>query len=109
MARAKPRASRGARGGAAPIPHPPQPRCTMATDRTTRVARPGPAAQPVKETAIVLTKEENAFLTQVGPGTPGGELLRRYWLPVCPVQELTEAQPTRFVRLLGEDLVLYKD
>src|SRR5262245_49109976 len=56
-----------------------------------------------------LTQEENAFLIQVGPGTPGGELLRRYWYPVAMAQELTEENPTRFVRLLGEDLVLFRD
>src|SRR5436309_13354664 len=58
---------------------------------------------------MVLTKEENEFLTQVGPGTPGGELLRRYWLPIAAAQELTDENPTRFVRILGEDLVLFKD
>ncbi len=57
----------------------------------------------------MLTEEENALLTQVGPGTPAGELLRRYWMPVAPVQDLTEEQPTKFVRILGEDLVLFKD
>jgi 5,5'-dehydrodivanillate O-demethylase len=58
---------------------------------------------------MVLTPEENAFLTQVGPGTPGGELLRRYWLPIAAVQELTDESPTKFVRVLGEDLVVFKD
>ena len=53
---------------------------------------------------MVLTREENDFLTRVGPGTPAGELLRRYWWPFAPARELEE-QPTRFVRLLGEDLV----
>src|ERR687892_619943 len=57
----------------------------------------------------MLSREENELLTQVGPGTPMGELMRRYWHPVAPVPELTDAQPTRFVRILGEDLVLYKD
>src|SRR5437879_13791298 len=57
----------------------------------------------------MLTKEENEFLTRVGPGTPGGELLRRYWHPVGVAQELTAEQPTRFVRLLGENLVLFRD
>ena len=56
----------------------------------------------------MLTPEENEMLTRVGPGTPAGELLRRYWLPVCPASELTAAQPTRFVRLLGEDLVAFR-
>src|ERR671914_109363 len=57
----------------------------------------------------MLTEEMNDRLTRVGPGQPAGELLRRYWLPIAPVQELTSEQPTRFVRLLGEDLVLFKD
>ena len=42
----------------------------------------------------MLTREENELLTQVGPGTPGGELLRRYWLPVSVASELTEQNPT---------------
>ncbi|MEA2638892.1 MAG: 5,5-dehydrodivanillate O-demethylase oxygenase subunit [Chloroflexota bacterium] len=57
----------------------------------------------------MLTAEENEALIRVGPGTPAGELLRRYWFPIAFDQELTAAQPTRFVRLLGEDLILFKD
>jgi nitrite reductase/ring-hydroxylating ferredoxin subunit len=45
-------------------------------------------------------------LVEVGPGTPAGELLRRYWHPVARSEEAT-AVP-RNVRLLGEDLVLYR-
>jgi 5,5'-dehydrodivanillate O-demethylase len=45
----------------------------------------------------------------VGPGTPAGELLRRYWLPAAVAQELSEQNPTQFVRILGEDLVLFRD
>jgi 5,5'-dehydrodivanillate O-demethylase oxygenase subunit len=47
-------------------------------------------------------------LTETGAGTPMGELLRRYWWPLAGASELAEpgAKP---VRLLGEDLVLYKD
>jgi len=56
----------------------------------------------------VLKAEENKTLMQVGPGTPMGELLRRYWMPIAPVEELND-QPTKAVRLFGEDLVLYKD
>jgi hypothetical protein len=56
----------------------------------------------------MITKEENERLAQVGPGTPGGELLRRYWYPVGTLDDLTAESPTRFVRLLGEDLVLFK-
>src|SRR5678816_4123782 len=57
----------------------------------------------------MLTSEENEMLTRVGPGTPAGELLRRYWHPVAVAQELTDESPTKFVRVLGEDLVLFKD
>jgi 5,5'-dehydrodivanillate O-demethylase oxygenase subunit len=57
----------------------------------------------------MLTREENETLTRVGPGTPAGELLRRYWHPVAVVQEVTESEPTKFVRVLGEDLVLFRD
>src|SRR6476659_1703848 len=57
----------------------------------------------------MLTKEENELLTRVGPGTPMGELLRRYWMPVGYPSELTDEQPTKFVRIMGEDLVLFKD
>jgi len=56
----------------------------------------------------MLTQEQNDQLTRVGPGTPMGELLRRYWHPVAGVSELDE-KATRKVRLMGEDLVLYKD
>ena len=56
----------------------------------------------------MLTKEMNERLTQTGPGTPGGEFLRRYWFPVLPVSEL-DAEPVQPVRLLGEDLTLFKD
>ncbi len=56
-----------------------------------------------------ITKEENDFLTKVGPGEPAGELLRRYWHPVAVAKELTEENPTKFVRILGENLVLFRD
>ncbi len=55
------------------------------------------------------TKEENELLTRIGPGTPAGNLLRRYWYPIAVAKELTEENPTIFVRILGEDLVLFKD
>ena len=57
----------------------------------------------------MVTKEENEMLTRVGPETPAGELLRRYWHPVAVGPELSEQNPTRLVRILGEDLVLFRD
>ena len=56
----------------------------------------------------MLSKEKNDLLTQVGPGKPMGELLRRYWHPIAGVSEF-DARKTKPVRLMGEDLVLYKD
>ena len=57
----------------------------------------------------MLTKEMNDELTRVGAGTPCGELLRRYWHPIAVAAELTAERPKKRVRLLGEDLVLYRD
>ena len=56
----------------------------------------------------MLSKDLNSMLTQVGPGTPGGALLRYYWYPVAATVELDE-NPVKKVRLLSEDLVLYRD
>jgi 5,5'-dehydrodivanillate O-demethylase len=56
----------------------------------------------------MLTAEENERLTQVGPGTPMGELMRRYWHPIAASVELNEDHPTKEIRLLGEDLVLFR-
>ncbi|HZT07072.1 MAG TPA: Rieske 2Fe-2S domain-containing protein [Chloroflexota bacterium] len=57
----------------------------------------------------MLTAEENERLTRIGPGTPCGELFRRYWQPVAMLSELSDASPTKHVRVLGEDLVLFRD
>jgi len=46
-------------------------------------------------------------LTQVGPDTPGGEYLRRFWQPVAFARDLSG--PPRRVRILGEDLVVFHD
>ena len=56
----------------------------------------------------MLTVLENETLTRVGPGTPMGALQRRYWHPIGAVEEMHDRW-TKRVRLLGEDLVLYKD
>jgi phenylpropionate dioxygenase-like ring-hydroxylating dioxygenase large terminal subunit len=47
-------------------------------------------------------------LVEVGPGTPMGELMRRYWQPIYATEHLTSDKPVR-VRILGEDLVLFRD
>ncbi len=56
----------------------------------------------------MLTTEQNERLTRVGPGTPMGALLRRYWMPVGTVGEMRERW-TKRVRIMGEDLVLFRD
>ena len=56
----------------------------------------------------MLTADENELLNRVGPGTPTGALMRRYWHPVAAVDQMT-ARWTKRIRLLGEDLVLFRD
>ena len=56
----------------------------------------------------MLSEEKNKILTQVGPGTPMGDLLRRYWMPIAGVTEF-DTRTTKPLRIMGEDLVLYKD
>ena len=56
----------------------------------------------------LLTAARNEMLTRVGPGTPMGELLRRYWQPIGGASEL-DANPIKPIRLMGEDLVVYRD
>jgi len=52
--------------------------------------------------------KQNKLLTEVGRGTPMGELMRRYWQPIGAAVDL-ENKWTKRVRLLGEDLVIFKD
>ncbi len=58
----------------------------------------------------MLTAEENALLTRTGPGTPLGEMMRRYWIPALLSAEIPEpdGEPIQ-VRLLGEALVAFRD
>jgi 5,5'-dehydrodivanillate O-demethylase len=56
----------------------------------------------------MLSQQDNEKLVRVGPGTPMGELLRRYWMPIGALTEFDETS-VKPIRLLGEDLTLYKD
>ncbi|MBU9205998.1 aromatic ring-hydroxylating dioxygenase subunit alpha [Burkholderia multivorans] len=56
----------------------------------------------------MLTAEQNETLTRVGRGTPMGNLLRRYWQPIGAAAEM-DGRWTKRVRLLGEDLVLFRN
>jgi len=57
----------------------------------------------------MLSRDENDLLTRVGPGTPCGEMLRRYWWPIGFSELVTEKQSPTKVRLLGEDFVLFRN
>ncbi|MGT2477440.1 Rieske 2Fe-2S domain-containing protein [Paraburkholderia terrae] len=58
----------------------------------------------------MLSREDNELLCRVGPGTPGGALMRRFWHPVCTSAQLPQPDcaPLR-VRLLGENYVAFRD
>ncbi len=63
-----------------------------------------------------MRAEQNELLTRIGPGTPCGAVLRQYWHPVALLEEFDPAlhpemaeRPLKTVRVLGEDLVLFKD
>ncbi len=55
----------------------------------------------------MLSVETNERLTRVGPGTPMGALMRRYWQPIRPLAQLLDEDVMK-VRILGEDLVLFR-
>jgi phthalate 4,5-dioxygenase len=56
----------------------------------------------------MISAEQNELMTRIGPGTPAGTLLRNYWQPVALVEELDGPRPVKAVRVLGENLVLFK-
>ncbi|HXQ51086.1 MAG TPA: aromatic ring-hydroxylating dioxygenase subunit alpha [Stellaceae bacterium] len=57
----------------------------------------------------MLSQEQNDLVTRAAKGTPGGELLRRYWQPVALEEELPPGAPPKPVRIMGEDLVVFRD
>ncbi len=52
-------------------------------------------------------QRSNKLLTEVGPGTPCGELMRRYWQPIAVSEDVRDLP--RKVRILGEDLIVFRD
>src|SRR5262245_11044053 len=59
--------------------------------------------------SMAFSKEESESLARVGPGTLMADLFRQYWIPIVPVSFLKEPGGVpRRVRLLGEDLVLFR-
>ena len=58
----------------------------------------------------MLSKEQNDLITMVGSGAPMGDMIRRYWLPALLSEEIPAPDsPPVQVRLLGEDLVAFRD
>ncbi|MBM4299063.1 MAG: Rieske 2Fe-2S domain-containing protein, partial [Deltaproteobacteria bacterium] len=58
----------------------------------------------------MLPRQDNEMLTQVGADKPMGKLMRSYWIPALLASEISEPDcPPVRVRLLGEDLVAYRD
>jgi len=65
------------------------------------------ATRPFDGHAISRPVEPDTWLLQVGPGTPGGEYLRRFWHPVAMSEQIGERP--KAIRILGEDLVVFRD
>ena len=58
----------------------------------------------------MLSREENEYLTQTGPGTPMGTFMRRFWIPFMLSKEISEPDgPPLRVRLLSEKLLTFRD
>jgi phthalate 4,5-dioxygenase oxygenase subunit len=57
----------------------------------------------------MMSVEQNDLMTKTGPGAPAGALLRRYWQPAALVEELPVDRPIKAIRLLGQNVVLFRD
>ena len=57
----------------------------------------------------MTTKEENELITRTGPGTPGGEMMRRYWHPIALSDDLPLDCAPKPMKILSEELVLFRD
>jgi len=57
----------------------------------------------------MLSREENELLCRIGPDTLMGNTMRRYWIPALLSTEVTAGGDPKRVRLLGEDLVAFRD
>jgi len=56
-----------------------------------------------------MTPAQNDLITLSGKGTPLGALLRRYWQPIALLEELEGPRPAKAVKVLGQDMVLFRD
>ncbi len=57
----------------------------------------------------MMSQEQNDLITRTGPKDACGKLMRMYWQPAALVDELQGARPVKAIKLLGEDLVLFRD
>ena len=57
----------------------------------------------------MITAEQNDFMTRIMPGTPAGTLMRLYWQPAALSDELAGERKVKGLRLLGQNLVLFRD
>ncbi|MDJ0958896.1 MAG: aromatic ring-hydroxylating dioxygenase subunit alpha [Arenicellales bacterium] len=57
----------------------------------------------------MMSPEQNEEITLTGTGQPAGKLLRRYWQPVALLDELEQQRPVVPLKVMGEDLVLFRD
>src|SRR6266852_3065116 len=57
----------------------------------------------------MMSQEQNDLMTRTGPKDPCGKLMRMYWQPAALVDELQGPRPVKAVKLLGENLVLFRD
>ena len=71
------------------------------------VASPRDRTEPYSGYHLREVPEPDPELARVGAGTPMGEFFRRFWLPVCLSEQLTDLPHA--IRILGEDLVAFRD
>ena len=57
----------------------------------------------------MMSQEQNDLITRTGPKDPCGKLMRMYWQPAALLDELQGPRPVRPVKLLGENLVLFRN
>ena len=57
----------------------------------------------------MMSQEANDLITRTGPKDACGKLMRMYWQPAALVDELQGPRPVKAIKLLGENLVLFRD
>src|ERR1700748_2327905 len=57
----------------------------------------------------MMSQEQNDLITRTGPKAPCGKLMRMYWQPAALLDELQGPRPVKAIKLLGENLVLFRD